>query len=179
MCDQLTEAALCSGSVNTIFKSSGKLVGDNTDGEGLFKWMEMRSKLDSVIQIIGNGGSARAIAYTFFKNKIKVIICGRKFKGWEENFGKFVSLEKYSPDIPTVNTLPFPIRGKNILDISYEQGDVPESAKGMLACQGALSFEKWMDKKIPFETYIKLTSLHAKAHSNTFLLSYLAGRHKE
>lgn len=61
--DQLSDAALLSGAVNTIVNRDGVLWGDNTDGYGFMRSMadagfEAR---DSHITLLGSGGAAAAI----------------------------------------------------------------------------------------------------------------------
>jgi len=172
ICNELTANARDAGSVNTIYKRSGKLIGDNTDGAGLFKWMEIENLLKSEIQIIGNGGTARSIASYFFKKGIKTIICARSFKGWEKEFGDFVLLDNKKTGITTINTLPFPIEGDGILDISYKFGSVSRAAWGMLACQGALSAATWFNTEPLFDCYLRIARLHAEAHLNTRFFCY-------
>ena len=174
LCDQLTDVALKAGSVNTIYKESGNIIGDNTDGAGLYNWMTIKNKLKNKIQITGNGGSARAIASFFSQKGIAVTVCARSQKGWEKNFGKFISIEDRDHSVTTINTLPFTISGDDILDINYKYGAVSETACGMLACQGALSFEKWFQEPVPIEIFVKLAFLHARAHSNRFLFRILS-----
>src|SRR5699024_8034471 len=58
--DQLSDAALLSGAVNTIVNRDGVLWGDNTDGYGFMRSMadagfEAR---DSHITLLGSGGAA-------------------------------------------------------------------------------------------------------------------------
>src|SRR5438105_5908482 len=62
--DRLTEAAERAGAVNTIvFRRDGRLVGDNTDGEGFVRAVGGRARLRAArAVVIGAGGSARAVA---------------------------------------------------------------------------------------------------------------------
>ncbi len=67
------------GSVNTIHNVSGRLTGYNTDGQGALNSL-LKKNIginNSNILIIGNGGSARAVAFTLLQNKASVFICGR------------------------------------------------------------------------------------------------------
>ena len=173
ICDVLTERAHKAGSVNTIYKTDSGITGDSTDGEGLFRWMEMKNKLSSHIQILGNGGAARAAASFFFEKGIKVTICGRSFKGWEENYGRFIEIEKRDRSVVTVNTMPFYLEGEEILNINYEFGNISEAASGMLGCQGAFSAAKWFKKGTSLDLYTDLALLHSVSHSNTQLIKIL------
>ena len=61
--DDLTEAARLMGAVNCVFKSEGKLVGENTDGKGFVQALsEVTDPQGKVVEILGAGGAARAIA---------------------------------------------------------------------------------------------------------------------
>jgi shikimate dehydrogenase len=62
--DRLTEAAERAGAVNTIvFRRDGRLLGDNTDGEGFVRGLGGRARLRGArVVLIGAGGSARAVA---------------------------------------------------------------------------------------------------------------------
>jgi shikimate dehydrogenase len=63
-CDVLSELSQLTGTVNTLYWDGGKLCGTTTDAEGFFKALESmgyESTHGSVV-ILGNGGTARAIA---------------------------------------------------------------------------------------------------------------------
>lgn len=79
LCDEVDDLALEIGSVNTLINVNGNIKGYNTDGNGLIKALEHHA-VDYVhknVLIIGNGGSARAIAYTLAHNNAHITICGR------------------------------------------------------------------------------------------------------
>jgi shikimate dehydrogenase len=64
VCDELTLAAQDAGAVNTLIKDGkGKIVGDNTDGDGLIQDLMDYNLLckNSRILIIGAGGAAKGI----------------------------------------------------------------------------------------------------------------------
>src|SRR5438552_2351375 len=62
--DRLTAAAERAGAVNTIlFRPDGRMVGDNTDGDGFLRALRGRVRPRGARSvIIGAGGSARAVA---------------------------------------------------------------------------------------------------------------------
>jgi len=176
ICDELTETAKICGSVNTIFKKDGKIIGDNTDGEGLFLWLKNSKKLQGLtINILGNGGTARSVAQTFSKNKYSVLIYGREEKGWEKKFGSFYNIDNWQDTVATVNTLPFHKKSANVIDISYQFGKISDDAAGMLACQGWLAFQRWFDSEISLKKFIEITFTHAQAQSNSFFIKHLRG----
>lgn len=79
LCDEVDNLALEIGSVNTLININGKVKGYNTDGNGLIKALEHHAVdyVNKNVLIIGNGGSARAIAYTLAHNNAHITICGR------------------------------------------------------------------------------------------------------
>jgi shikimate dehydrogenase len=63
--DHLTENARVIGAVNTILNENGRLIGTTTDPEGFLEGYRERghSFIPQAVAIVGNGGSARTIAY--------------------------------------------------------------------------------------------------------------------
>ncbi len=144
--DELSETAQICGSINTIYKKNGKLVGDNTDGEGFLLWLKTQKRDLKKVEIIGNGGSAKGLAFSFFKEKSDITIFGRKEKGWEKKFGTFKNINLLKDNnLLKINTTPVKFDYKNTLEISYSFQKMPPSAVGMLAMQGFLSFKKWFN----------------------------------
>ncbi|CAL4323656.1 shikimate dehydrogenase [Buchnera aphidicola] len=78
----LTKRALISGSVNTIKKiSSGKILGDNTDGIGLLydlKRLNAINYSDRVL-LIGSGGAARGIIPNLLSLNCSIDVVNRTF----------------------------------------------------------------------------------------------------
>ena len=62
--DRLTEAASIIGAVNTVYRDGDDWVGENTDGKGFVRALELEgvALTDKHIAILGAGGAARAIA---------------------------------------------------------------------------------------------------------------------
>ncbi len=77
--DTISPLAEKIGSVNTLHNSNGVISGDCTDGYGALLCFTGRgiSIKNKYVLIIGNGGSARAIAYTLLHEGARVIIAGR------------------------------------------------------------------------------------------------------
>lgn len=67
------------GSINTLINTNGSLAGHNTDGLGAVTALERHNvRIEgSTCMVIGNGGSARAIAATLASRGAKIIITGR------------------------------------------------------------------------------------------------------
>lgn len=63
--DHLTESARVIGAVNTILNENGRLIGTTTDPEGFLEGYREQghSFIGQAVAILGNGGSARTIAY--------------------------------------------------------------------------------------------------------------------
>lgn len=68
--NKLSEEAAVIGSVNTVVNELGKLIGYNTDVNGILDSLTpYKSRISgSEVCIIGAGGSARAIIYTLIRN---------------------------------------------------------------------------------------------------------------
>ncbi len=79
LCDSVDTHAMRIGSINTLVNNNGTIKGYNTDGYGLLRSLETNGieYMNKKILIIGNGGSARAIAYTLAEKNAQVTICGR------------------------------------------------------------------------------------------------------
>ncbi len=178
LCDELTETAKNAGSVNTIFKSNGRIFGDNTDGAGLVKWLKMKGTDLGKCEILGNGGSARSIAAALCEEKCEITIFGRTEKGWEKNFGRFKLLPEWKNDFLTISTLPFEVEGKNVITIGYSSGKISIDARMMLAFQGWLGAKRWFGETLPAEKFAEITELHADAQSNHGLILNLASKNE-
>jgi shikimate dehydrogenase len=70
------------GSINTLHNNNGKIYGYNTDGIGALEALVKNGVkiLGSRILLLGNGGSARAIAFTLLNKGANVTIAGRNKK---------------------------------------------------------------------------------------------------
>jgi len=77
--DAVDPLAASIGSVNTIVNENGRLSGYNTDGYGAVRAIEQSgiTLKGKTCMVIGNGGSARAIALTLAGTGARVIIAGR------------------------------------------------------------------------------------------------------
>ncbi|HSV98236.1 MAG TPA: shikimate dehydrogenase [Spirochaetota bacterium] len=96
--DEIDPLAEKIGSVNTLINDDGIIKGFNTDGHGA-----VRALLANGVSIsgrktlvVGNGGSARAIAFSLLEEKAEVTISGRN----EKNAGALASdLSRYFKDV--------------------------------------------------------------------------------
>jgi len=178
LCGELTEKAEIAGSVNTIFKAGGRIIGDNTDGAGLVKWLKIKGVDLKNCAILGNGGSARAIAAALFEEKSEITVFGRTEKGWEKNFGSFHNLSEWKDDVFTISTLPFEVEGNNLVNIGYSSEKINIDATMMLAFQGRLAALRWFGKTVTEESFARITLLHAKAQSNQMFILNLATKNE-
>jgi shikimate dehydrogenase len=82
--DGLTESARIIGAVNTILNEGGKLIGTTTDPEGFLECYREKghSFIGQSVAILGNGGSARTVAYSLLMHDrpSQVILVGRDLK---------------------------------------------------------------------------------------------------
>ena len=164
--------------MNTIFKAEGKITGDNTDGEGLLKWLKIKGADLERCAVLGNGGSARSIVAALSEEKCRITIFGRTEKGWEKNFGSFRNLSEWKDDFLTISTLPFAVEGQNVVTIGYSSGKASIDSQMMLAFQGWLGAKRWFGETLPAEEFAKIVKLHAKAQSNQQLILNLAAKNE-
>ena len=73
--DELTDRAQTIGAINTIHKTKGKLVGDNTDSIGFLSAVQQYNIpwLERPIYILGAGGAAKAICYALHTLGVQTI----------------------------------------------------------------------------------------------------------
>jgi shikimate dehydrogenase len=101
LCDSVDTLASRIGSVNTLVNNDGMIKGYNTDGYGLLRSLETHSidYHNKKVLIIGNGGSARAIAYTLAQYESHITICGRNINNVTQLAN---DLRKYFTSIETL-----------------------------------------------------------------------------
>ena len=76
--DKIDETARKIGAVNTVLNQNGKLIGFNTDWQGVVIPLEKVTKLPGKkVMVVGAGGAARAIVYGLLKRGAKVTIFNR------------------------------------------------------------------------------------------------------
>ncbi len=77
--DEIDPAARMIGAVNTLKNNNGKVFGYNTDGTGaLLAITSLGINIrNQRVLVLGNGGSARAVAFTLAQKGASVIISGR------------------------------------------------------------------------------------------------------
>jgi shikimate dehydrogenase len=115
--NKLSEEAAVIGSVNTVVHEQGKLIGYNTDVNGIVESLiQYKSQISgNEICVIGAGGSARAVIYTLIRNfKPKIIYLINRTEQHAEalkqhfkskmKFNDIVTKELQQPDLINVLT---------------------------------------------------------------------------
>lgn len=115
-CDELTDAAESVGSVNTIVRRNGKLLGHNTDTDG-FIYTVRRSEISfegKKVVVFGGGGASKAVVYSARKMGAREIIVVDL--GGENNYD---NLDRHYDAQILVNATPvgmYPKNGERIVD---------------------------------------------------------------
>ena len=82
--DELTDRAQLAGAVNTLFFQDNRIKGDNTDGAGLVKDIELNLNValtDSKILVIGAGGAVRGVLAPMLEKQPESITISNRTKG--------------------------------------------------------------------------------------------------
>lgn len=86
--DEIDPLAKAIGAVNTVVRDNGRFIGFNTDGTGYVRALQAEWKEDLLGErtlIIGAGGAAKAIYYTFLSMGMKQVdICNRSIGNAEK-----------------------------------------------------------------------------------------------
>jgi shikimate dehydrogenase len=161
------------GACNTFWAEDGRVLGDNTDVEGLLAALDRLETPDGPWLVAGTGGGARAAAIAATRRGVPVAVCSRSparqqaFESWARAAG----VESAPPRAARVliNATPLGLRsgdplpisadlapeGEVALDMVYAPGTTPwvgaMRAKGlraadgreMLVAQGAAALERW------------------------------------
>ncbi len=182
--DRLTPLAEKIGAVNTIFFEDGKLIGDNTDGQGAREaLLEKTGIKGKKIAIIGAGGAARAIAYSLPEARLDIFNRSEeKGKALADSIGAgsgplddprikeadiiinctFKGMAR-DPDPPIDTNF---LNNQVVMDIIYtprtvllqeaeKKGCITIDGTSMLVYQGALSFRRWTGKDAPIDVMKK------------------------
>ena len=82
--DELTDRAQLAGAVNTLFFQDNRIKGDNTDGAGLVKDIELNLNValtESKILVIGAGGAVRGVLAPMLEKQPESITISNRTKG--------------------------------------------------------------------------------------------------
>ena len=90
MVDRMTPAAEKIGAVNCVYRSDG-LVGDNTDGRGLVRAVEIVRPIDGAsVAVLGSGGAARAVAMELALAGARSVLVISRAKGPGESIAEAI-----------------------------------------------------------------------------------------
>ena len=98
ICDQLTERARLAGAVNTLSFVDGKILGDNTDGQGLVQDL-LNNKVQlksSRILLLGAGGAAKGVILPLLAQLPETIVIANRTLTKAENLIKQFNNKKLS-----------------------------------------------------------------------------------
>ena len=100
LCDQLSERAEQAGAVNTLAFQDGETFGDNTDGIGLTRDLEVNlgvSLRGARILILGAGGATQGIAGPLLERRpAELVIANRTLARAESLVARFAATERLS-----------------------------------------------------------------------------------
>ena len=121
-CDELSDVAAATGSVNTLVRRpDGTLFGDSTDGFG-FSRMVSGSGIDLAgekVLILGSGGASAAVRYALEAMGARPVVISRS---GPDNYG---NLSRHHDAAAIVNTTPvgmYPHNGSSPLDLDGFEG---------------------------------------------------------
>ncbi|MBR6258889.1 MAG: shikimate kinase [Oscillospiraceae bacterium] len=192
-CDELSETASATGSVNTLVKRNGKVFGDNTDVFG-FLSLVRRSGIDvsgKKTLVLGSGGASSAVCFALNELGADVTVISRS---GEDNYG---NLDRHRDAEVIVNTTPlgmYPDTGfsavdlsgfpklKGALDVVYNPARTAfllqaeslgvRNANGlyMLAAQAKRSCELFCSRSIPEEETERVYRILSRKMENIILI---------
>lgn len=117
LCDELSDAARISGSVNTVYNDKGRLIGHTTDGIGFMKACEDAGfkTIGENMVLLGAGGAACSILVQAALDGVKEInVFNRRGKSWDHISGIIDTLRKETGCVITLETYHDPevLRGR-------------------------------------------------------------------
>ena len=154
--DEMDEAASRIGSVNTVIKRSDRLIGYNTDYQGILKSLEEHEwDLTGDVLVVGAGGTARAALYAvnlmladkpcFILNRdvgkalgISHLKANCSVMRWEANLEIPKSVTLVIITVPSQVTVPLFLNDESgqkrlILDLAYETESLDEEDLGKIS----------------------------------------------
>ncbi len=96
--DQLSEEAEAAGAVNTLIMENGRIIGDNTDGEGFVKSIELEKSFDlnkKKALVLGAGGASRGVCLSLAKRNLKGLYIANRTKSKAKTLVDIIS--RYQP----------------------------------------------------------------------------------
>ncbi len=144
--DEVDKEAADIGAVNTVVNKDGRLIGYNTDGRGYLESLKLETDFDpkgKSIVVVGAGGSARSISYTFALEGVSSVTLlnrtverakaladeySKKFPDVEFNSGTLTECETYKDADLFVNTTSMGMLGKGGADAPIDVSVISTSA---------------------------------------------------
>jgi shikimate dehydrogenase len=177
LADELSEAAVAIGAVNTLsFGADGRIAGDNTDAGGLVDALGAERPASALV--LGAGGAARAAVWALREAGAEVTVWNRtpeRARRLADEFGVAAVERPGSAELlvnatsiglaqgDSLDTLPL-VEAATVVDLVYrrEPTELVRWAQGrgarvidgleILVRQGARSFERWTGRAAPIET---------------------------
>ena len=183
--DGVTKEAAAVGAVNTVYRSNGRWMGDNTDVHGIREALKGFDVKGSNVVILGTGGAARAAVATLDHAGSVTLLSRTKPPGrveWSrpvnvdriENYGTYdedllinatpVGMTPHAEDSPLSDS----IHAEVVFDMVYnppvtrllreaeEQGRTTIAGTSMFVAQAARQFEIWTGHPASTEVFSKV-----------------------
>jgi shikimate dehydrogenase len=158
-CDELDAVAARAGSVNTLVIEDDRVLGSSTDGLAVISQIESDGRRALVL---GTGGASKAVASALEDAGAKVVVMGRRDRGWPPSPDGFDILVNATPVKDEVVVRPVP--DMQVVDLAYRPDGLPTAliaaatdaechpcvdGLDVLLGQGAASFERWTGEPAP------------------------------
>ncbi len=140
--DELSDSAKIVGAVNTVVNDNGKLIGYNTDVNGILKTLEeFKENINGkTVSVLGAGGAARSVIYTLINhfNVKKINIINRTIEKAESLkdyftskmlFEKIKTYELIPPDVTEILAKSKLIINTSSIGMSPEEDDSPTTIR--------------------------------------------------
>jgi len=123
--DKLDPVAQSIGAVNTVVNQNGKLIGYNTDVDGIVLPLEKRRTLSGAkVAILGAGGAARAATYGLTRAGASVTIFNRTISRAERLASDFSVAVKPLSEVQAISKFEIII---NTTSVGMKKGELPLS----------------------------------------------------
>lgn len=145
--DDLSDTAKVVGAINTVIVNDGKLFGDNTDGRGFVKGLEVNDIVfqDKTVLILGAGGAALSIIYELAKQGVsQLVVLKRQNDTFDQTVAKMEQLS-------TLTNCPI-----TVIAFSDELQAIIESADIIVNCTNVGMAE--LEDETPLDPRFKLSS---------------------
>ena len=121
LCDELTERAAAIGSVNTLVRRDGRIVGDNTDFAGFCDLVRGTSFANKKVCVLGSGGASLTVRAASRALGAREIVVVSRSGAKDAETAAYSDTERYADADILVNTTPvgmFPNTNDCPIDLS-------------------------------------------------------------